>query len=226
MKIIGHRGARGLVDENTVASVRRGLAEGADGVEFDVWTTIDGIPVVGHDRNFKRMTGVSLDIPKSYYSEIKQLETLHGHKIPTAKGLIDEIGDHFFIFEIKDHHLTKPVLQLLDQSSSKNFTVTSYNKPALLELKKSRPNMGLYAATDARPLKTIHFAARHNLAGVTLNKMSFTPLAYWAARHNDLRIRLFTVNSKFYMRLIKLLSLRLDIITDYPDRAKEIFKKS
>lgn len=45
----GHRGARGLAPENTVAAFQRALQEGADTLELDVVLTADGVPVVSHD---------------------------------------------------------------------------------------------------------------------------------------------------------------------------------
>lgn len=45
----GHRGARGLAPENTVAGFQRALQEGADTLELDVVLTADGVPVVSHD---------------------------------------------------------------------------------------------------------------------------------------------------------------------------------
>ncbi|HSX17464.1 MAG TPA: glycerophosphodiester phosphodiesterase [Patescibacteria group bacterium] len=49
MKIIGHRGARGLAPENTLASFQKALEAGVDEIELDVRITKDGIPVLNHD---------------------------------------------------------------------------------------------------------------------------------------------------------------------------------
>lgn len=46
---IGHRGARGHVAENTLASFERAIELGCDEIETDVWLTGSGI-VVSHDR--------------------------------------------------------------------------------------------------------------------------------------------------------------------------------
>ncbi len=49
MDIEGHRGARGLVVENTLPSVTAALEAGATGIEIDVRLTADGHVVVWHD---------------------------------------------------------------------------------------------------------------------------------------------------------------------------------
>ena len=52
--IIGHRGASALAPENTLAAFRRAIADGADGIEFDVRLSRDGVAVVIHDASLKR----------------------------------------------------------------------------------------------------------------------------------------------------------------------------
>lgn len=49
MKIIGHRGARGLVEENTIPSYERAIELGVDMIELDVRLTSDGVPIIAHD---------------------------------------------------------------------------------------------------------------------------------------------------------------------------------
>ncbi len=50
LKIEGHRGARGLLPENTLASFKKALDIGVTGIEFDVGITRDNHVVVVHDR--------------------------------------------------------------------------------------------------------------------------------------------------------------------------------
>ena len=49
MKIVGHRGARGLSPENTIASLEKAIEHGVDMVEVDVRVTKDGVAVLHHD---------------------------------------------------------------------------------------------------------------------------------------------------------------------------------
>ena len=50
VEIHGHRGARGLLPENTLPAFEHALALGVDALELDVGITRDGVPVVHHDR--------------------------------------------------------------------------------------------------------------------------------------------------------------------------------
>jgi glycerophosphoryl diester phosphodiesterase len=45
----GHRGARGLAPENTLAGMRAALAQGVSTLEFDIGISSDGVPVLAHD---------------------------------------------------------------------------------------------------------------------------------------------------------------------------------
>lgn len=49
---VGHRGTRGKMPENTIPSMTRAIADGANTIEFDVHITKDGQVVVYHDASF------------------------------------------------------------------------------------------------------------------------------------------------------------------------------
>jgi glycerophosphoryl diester phosphodiesterase len=52
--IIAHRGSSAHAPENTLAAFKRAIADGAEGIEFDVRLTRDGEAVVFHDATLKR----------------------------------------------------------------------------------------------------------------------------------------------------------------------------
>jgi glycerophosphoryl diester phosphodiesterase len=56
---MGHRGVAGLAPENTLPSFRKVAECGLEWVEFDVMLTGDGVPVLFHDDDLKRTTGIS-----------------------------------------------------------------------------------------------------------------------------------------------------------------------
>ncbi|MCL4722641.1 MAG: glycerophosphodiester phosphodiesterase, partial [Gammaproteobacteria bacterium] len=55
-QIWAHRGARQQAPENTLPAFELALAQGADGIEFDVQLTADGVPVLIHDETVDRTT--------------------------------------------------------------------------------------------------------------------------------------------------------------------------
>ncbi|PTQ52731.1 MAG: Glycerophosphoryl diester phosphodiesterase [Brockia lithotrophica] len=56
MLLYAHRGASQDAPENTLSAFREALRQGADGIEFDVQLTRDGVPVVFHDATLERTT--------------------------------------------------------------------------------------------------------------------------------------------------------------------------
>jgi len=77
--IVGHRGARGLWPENTLAGFAGALMLGVDALELDVALTADGVPVVSHDPalnpNITRdATGAWLSAPGSLIRALRAAE--------------------------------------------------------------------------------------------------------------------------------------------------------
>ena len=80
IEIQGHRGARGLLPENTIPAFERAIELGVDVLELDLGVTRDGVPVVHHDRALdpdrtRDATGAWLVPPGPLLSSL-DLETL------------------------------------------------------------------------------------------------------------------------------------------------------
>jgi glycerophosphoryl diester phosphodiesterase len=73
-EIIAHRGASADAPENTVASMKLGYAQGADGGELDVHLSRDGRVVVIHDYDTKRVAGVSRKVADQTFDELRRLD--------------------------------------------------------------------------------------------------------------------------------------------------------
>ncbi|MDT4898411.1 MAG: glycerophosphoryl diester phosphodiesterase [Acidobacteriota bacterium] len=72
--IIGHRGAAAVTPENTLVSFERALADGADGIEFDVRLAGDGVPVVIHDPTLRRTALKSGRIASFSSTELSEMD--------------------------------------------------------------------------------------------------------------------------------------------------------
>lgn len=72
--VAGHRGDSTDTPENTAAALKKAIEIGADYVEIDVCETKDGVLVVSHDNNLKRLTGQDVDIWNSNYADLKDLD--------------------------------------------------------------------------------------------------------------------------------------------------------
>lgn len=72
--IIAHRGSSAFAPENTLAAFRRAIVDGAEGIEFDVQLSKDGVPVVIHDDNLKRTGGRDEPVADLTASELGKID--------------------------------------------------------------------------------------------------------------------------------------------------------
>jgi len=81
---IGHRGCAGEVPENTLASFRRGLEDGAVVIETDVHLTRDGVPVLLHDDDVGRVSDGAGPVRDHDLADLQRLDA--GHRFATPDG--------------------------------------------------------------------------------------------------------------------------------------------
>ena len=102
--IVGHRGAAGLVPENTLAAFQVAADLRINDVEFDVQCTRDGHLVVFHDNEVDRVTDGSGLIYDMTLDEVKRLDAgrafyarFRGERVPTLRDT-----DLLLMVELKD----------------------------------------------------------------------------------------------------------------------------
>ena len=67
IKIIGHRGAAGLMPENTLSGFKKAIEIGVDAIELDVHLTSDNVVVVTHD--YRLNTAITRDAKGDWLKE-------------------------------------------------------------------------------------------------------------------------------------------------------------
>jgi glycerophosphoryl diester phosphodiesterase len=82
-----HRGASHLAPENTLVAFEQAVLEGADAIELDVRASSDGVPVVFHDDELSRMTGVPGRVATTPWAALAKLE-VGAHPIPRLADLV------------------------------------------------------------------------------------------------------------------------------------------
>lgn len=111
MDVIAHRGYPAVAPENTIPSFYQAMHLGVDWLETDVQMTKDGVLVLFHDNDLKRITGQEGTIADYTYDELMQMdfgawfaEGYAGTKIPTLQELCDLIreDDVKVYLELKD----------------------------------------------------------------------------------------------------------------------------
>ena len=95
----GHRGLCAYYPENTLLSYEKAMEAGVDAIEFDVWLSKDKVPVLMHDGNAFRTTGINRNLRDMTLNEINALDPCYSQKfggkfkglvkVPTLKELLE-----------------------------------------------------------------------------------------------------------------------------------------
>lgn len=102
--VFAHRGGAKLGPENTLTAFDRGLAAGADGLEFDVRLSADGDVVVMHDPTVDRTTNGNGPVRRLTTEQLAQLDVLGtGRGVPRLAEVLDRYRDAALIIEMKDN---------------------------------------------------------------------------------------------------------------------------
>jgi glycerophosphoryl diester phosphodiesterase len=230
---IGHRGARSLAPENTLAGMRAGIAAGADGVEFDVQRTADGHLVVFHDDDLKRICSVSGRVVTSTLAQLRELDAgrhfgpqFAGEPIPTLDEVIEALPASAFLnieakrFRFRSDGLEAGIVEATRRYNLLGRCIVSSFNPVLLwrlgRMDRSIP-LGLLYAPDLPaglnrgwPSRFLRLAALHPYYE------QVTTQSLQGARARGWQINTWTVNDPAEMR--RLIDLGVDgVITDRPD---------
>ncbi len=166
---IAHRGFSSKYPENSLLAFRKAMELGADGAEFDVQLTRDGIPVVFHDESLLRITGddrlikdLTLEELKAYDISYKFKGSCPVQRIPTLEEYFALVKDAPFmnIIEFKTAIFPYDGIEqkVLDMLSSFGLTsrviLSSFNHYTLLRCKSIAPELPcglLYECRIAEP---------------------------------------------------------------------------
>lgn len=99
--LLGHRGAPLDAPENTLPSLREALAQGADGCEFDLRLTLDGVPVLSHDATLERCAGVPVAVGRVSLRALQRYRLYGDARVPTLEEALELLRGRFANLELK-----------------------------------------------------------------------------------------------------------------------------
>ncbi len=98
-RICAHRGFNSIAPENSLPAFGAAVALGAEEIEFDIWSTKDGVLVSMHDADLERVSNGSGKIYEHTYEELLKLdfgvnhnEKFRGLKIPTFEQILQKFA--------------------------------------------------------------------------------------------------------------------------------------
>jgi len=87
-QVVAHRGGSKYAPENTLAAFRTAIAQGADGLEFDVQMSRDGALVIMHDETIDRTTNGTGAVRDFTLGQLRTFDAGNGEKIPTFEEVL------------------------------------------------------------------------------------------------------------------------------------------
>ena len=225
VKITAHRGHSRAAPENTISAVRKAIESKADYAEVDVLLTSDGVAVLLHDSDLKRVAGDERKISDMSFDDLKQLDVgswfgseFVGERVPTLEEVMKlSKGRIKLNIELKvygpDSRLIPEVARIIRELNFESeCIVTTFDYDALLEAKRLNPRIrtGLiiaHALGDVSKLEVDLFSVRANWLSDQVLKQ---------AHRRAKEVHVWTVNDPAEM--LSFMKRGVDnIITDDPD---------
>ena len=219
MKIIGHRGAKGLAPENTLVSFDKAIEHGVDEIEFDVRVTKDGIAVIQHDPDLHDPAGNKLNVAASNYDELMA----HKPDLVTFEEAMRSINRLVpVLIEIKPKVPTGPVVKAIklleaDGWSGENMVVGSFSQAVLIDIKSALPHLSLVVIESWSGVRATWRARRLNTKRVNMNQRWLWSGFIKAMYDRGYKLAPYTLNNPEKAKRWAKYGLYATI-TDYPDR--------
>ncbi len=233
VEIASHRGDLKHAPENSMSSIRSAIRKGVDAVEVDVAMTKDGVIVLSHDLDLKRVAGVSDKISNLTYEEIKQIdigrlygEEFIGERIPTLDEVLKVMqeNDTKLIIDLKSAEpgrgFAEKIVELVEKNDSDHLAyVQSFSYELLQDIRKRNETI---------KIGQILFLSAGNLSKLdvdfyTIRESMLTERFIERAKKQNREVWVWTVNIKRNMK--EVLKYDIDgIITDYPERAQRVLE--
>ena len=219
----GHRGAAGHEPENTLLSVEKAIALGADWVEIDVYA-VDGELIVIHDERLERTTNGSGYVMGKSLAYLRSLDAGKGQKIPTLRELFDLVNRRIGVnVELKGPDTAALSVSLIDQYikdrgwDNDQFIVSSFNQRELGKAHRLKPQIRISVILGGMHRLYAPFARRHDVFSVHPRMDLVTAGFVERAHRRGLKVFVYTVND--IDDIMRMESMGVDgIFTDFPER--------
>lgn len=247
--MIAHRCGAGLGPENTRGAVVQSSFYRPDYFEIDIRHTMDGIPVVLHDSSLARTTNISGEIGNFRWDEIEDMDagswfssTFMWENIPTFESILDSVNPSPLCIEIKEPDITESqcdaLIRLLNEKNDVSSVVFSFHITALdtfrlAEKIFSPEGDDLASGFDKNFIRRTCFLTTeindyalkgpHEIVGIL--KSACTLEIVEEVHSAGKAVWVWTVNDPGDMRRFMLMNID-GIVTDYPDRLREILPPS
>lgn len=223
--ILGHRGSPRELPENTMASFRRALEVGADGIELDVQPSADGVPVILHDDALDRTTDATGDVSRLAWARIAEARA-GGEPVPRLEEVAAwgaETGA-FLNVEIKRGGVERAAIDAIAAAGLLPSTVfSSFLPDVVAAVRKLAPDAQCYLLTETWGAEVLSLARQLGVHGICLGVRAATASALQELRAANLPVIVWTVDEPDRIRELIREDVRA-IITNLPSLAVSLVR--
>lgn len=219
MKIIGHRGARGLAPENTLKSVLKAMNHNVDEIEIDARVTKDGIVVLHHDETLTDASGNKLVIKNTKYMELME----HKKDLARLDQAIELVNKKTPLhIEIKPGEPAAKVMKIIKSYLNKgwknsNFLIASYRLDILLEAQEKLPDIERVVIERWSSIRATKNAKLANTKRLSMNHLWLWSYFISGMSKNGWQISAYPLNNpKKAQKWAK--DGLYGVVTDFPDQ--------
>ncbi len=230
VQIVAHRaGAKGF-PENSISALQHAISVRAHSAEIDVQQSKTGTVFVTHDRDLRRIAGLSLVISQATDSELKTADIASQMKPPGPKESLATFEEFLKLaqnkirlsIELKYYgfkpELAEAVIALLDKyPSNPAHEIISLEYKALEQVAKLRPKIrrGFLVSASVGEITLL------NANFLSVSEGTFSQDLLEKARRKNMQVAVWTINDRESMFRLMVQGAEL-IVTDDPATAVEV----
>ncbi|HET9850508.1 MAG TPA: glycerophosphodiester phosphodiesterase [Candidatus Saccharimonadales bacterium] len=241
MEIIGHRGARALLPQNTLPSFELALNNKVPMIEFDTELAKTGEVIIFHDDELDQITrGAAHGLVNSFTFNVHDGFTDGKfYQIPTLEEVLDLVDRHSkdgqrtkVNIELKGANTAEPVSTIVKRYLASgwrpaDFIVSSFRHDELEKFKQIMPELDIAVLLDGQqwqelggPQPAVDLGRRLGAVAINPDLKFASPELVKSAHDNGFEVNVYTVNAPEDVR--RMAEIGVDrIFTDDPVTAKQ-----
>ena len=191
---LAHRGDWRVAPENSLHAMRAAMAIAAcDGLEFDVRSSSDGVPVVIHDATLERMQGRPDAVADLTAAELAAAD------VPTLAAVI-EAADRRAFLDVELKTVPGPgIIEILAAGRGPKLSgavISSFDEAALVKIGRLAPSWPRWLNSETLDGADIERALRLECIGISTWWEAVDAASIGLARAADLEVAAYTVRDR------------------------------
>ena len=212
MIIVGHRGARGLAPENTLASFEKAIEHHVDMLECDLRVTNDSAVILHHDAFITAPNGDKFNINEYSYKELLKLK-------PDLLSLEDYLivyKNRKLYLEIKPDEPVSPILKVINRKKPSDYYIASFSQKILKQVQNELPQTRLIVLQRSSSILARFRSKKLNTKYIAMDQRWLWTGFIKAVARSGYILYTYTLNDPKKAKKWEKAGL-YGVITDYPD---------